>query len=55
VSEAQDFIFSLMKDRFPAVAARVAQDPKARHLAEMLIKVMEVLLFSPVRYLRLLS
>jgi alpha-amylase/alpha-mannosidase (GH57 family) len=55
LSEAQNFIFSLMKDRFSAVAARATQDLKARNLAELLIKVLEALYFSPVRYLRLLG
>ncbi len=55
ITEAQDFIFTLMKEGFPAVAARAALDPKARNMAEMLIKVMEALYFSPVRYMRLLG
>ncbi len=55
LTEAQNFIFTLMKEKFPAVAARAATDPEARTLAEQLIDLMESLYFSPVRYLRLLG
>jgi alpha-amylase/alpha-mannosidase (GH57 family) len=55
VTEAQNFIFALMKDRFPAVAALAATDPKDAALARQLVELMESLHFSPVRYLKLLS
>jgi alpha-amylase/alpha-mannosidase (GH57 family) len=55
VTEAQNFIFALMKDRFPAVAARAGADPKAAALARQLVELMEALDFSPVRYMKLLS
>jgi hypothetical protein len=35
--------------------ARAATDPKAAALAHKLVEVMEVLYFSPVRYLKLLA
>ena len=53
-SEAQNFMFALMQDHFPEVAAKAARDPKAEALARKLIELMEALQFSPVRYLRLL-
>jgi hypothetical protein len=53
-SEAQNFMFALMQDHFPEVAAKAARDPKAEALARQLIELMEALQFSPVRYLRLL-
>jgi alpha-amylase/alpha-mannosidase (GH57 family) len=55
VTEAQSFMFSLMKERFPAVAARAPMDPKAETLARHLVELMEALYFSPVRYLKLLG
>jgi alpha-amylase/alpha-mannosidase (GH57 family) len=55
LTEAQNFLFALMKDRFPAIAARAAADPKAAALARQLVDLMEALQFSPVRYLKLLS
>ena len=55
VNEAQGFLFALMQEQFPAVAARAAADPKARSLAHELIALLESLDFSPVRYLKLLS
>jgi alpha-amylase/alpha-mannosidase (GH57 family) len=55
LGEAQDFMFNLMKEHFPEVAARAAKDPKAEALARQLIELMEALSFSPVRYLRLLG
>lgn len=55
LTEAQNFIFTLMKEKFPAVAARAATDSEARALADRLIHLMESLYFSPVRYLRLLG
>jgi alpha-amylase/alpha-mannosidase (GH57 family) len=54
-SEAQDFMFELMKEHFPEVAARATKGPKAKALARQLIELMEALNFSPVRYLRLLG
>jgi alpha-amylase/alpha-mannosidase (GH57 family) len=53
--EAQNFMFNLMKDHFPKVAARAAKDPQAEALARQLIELMGALDFSPVRYLRLLG
>ena len=55
LTEAQNFIFDLMKGKFPAVAARAATDSEARSLANQLIDLMESLYFSPVRYLKLLG
>ena len=55
LTEAQNFLFALMRDRFPAVAARAAQDPKAQTLAKQLVALMETVHFSPVRYLKLLA
>jgi hypothetical protein len=55
VTEAQNFLFALMRDRFPAVAARAAQDPEAETLAQQLVALMETVHFSPVRYLKLLA
>jgi hypothetical protein len=55
LAEAQDFMFNLMKEHFPEVAARAAKDPKAEALARQLVELMEALSFSPVRYLRLLG
>ena len=55
VTEAQNFIFHLMKEQFPAVAARAPLDPKAEALARHLMELMEALYFSPVRYLKLLG
>jgi alpha-amylase/alpha-mannosidase (GH57 family) len=55
VTEAQDFMFSLMKEHFPAVAARAPLDPKGEALARHLVGLMESLYFSPVRYLKLLA
>jgi alpha-amylase/alpha-mannosidase (GH57 family) len=52
--EAQNFMFALMQEHFPEVAAKAARDPKAEALARKLIELMEALQFSPVRYLRLL-
>jgi len=52
---AQNFLFALMRDRFPAVAARAAQDPKAQDLAKQLVALVESMQFSPVRYLKLLA
>jgi alpha-amylase/alpha-mannosidase (GH57 family) len=53
--EAQNFLFGLMRDRFPEVAARAAQDPKAMSLARQLVALMETVKFSPVRYMKLLA
>ncbi len=55
LTEAQEFMFNLMKEHFPEVAARAAKDPKAEALARQLIELMEAASFSPVRYLRLLG
>jgi alpha-amylase/alpha-mannosidase (GH57 family) len=55
LAEAQNFMFNLMKDHFPEVAARAVKDPKAEALARQLVDLMEALDFSPVRYLRLLG
>jgi hypothetical protein len=55
VTEAQNFLFALMRDRFPAVAAQAAQDPEAETLAQQLVALMEAVHFSPVRYLKLLA
>jgi alpha-amylase/alpha-mannosidase (GH57 family) len=55
LTRAQNFLFALMRDRFPAVAARAAQDPEAQALASQLVALMESVQFSPVRYLKLLA
>ena len=55
LTAAQNFLFALMRDRFPAVAARAARDPKAQKLAKQLVALMETVHFSPVRYLKLLA
>jgi alpha-amylase/alpha-mannosidase (GH57 family) len=54
LTAAQNFLFALMQDRFPAVAARTTQDPKALNLAQQLVALMETVHFSPVRYMKLL-
>jgi alpha-amylase/alpha-mannosidase (GH57 family) len=53
--EAQNFIFDLMRDRFPEAAARAGKDQKSLTLARQLVALMETLKFSSVRYLKLLS
>ena len=55
LTEAQNFMFNLMKERFPEVAARAAKNPKTEALARQLVELMEAIDFSPVRYLRLLG
>jgi hypothetical protein len=55
LTEAQNFLFALMHERFPEVAARAAQDAKAQTLAKQLVALMETVHFSPVRYLKLLA
>ncbi|HEY9073556.1 MAG TPA: DUF3536 domain-containing protein [Desulfobaccales bacterium] len=55
LTEAQNFMFNLMKQHFPEVAARAAKNPKTEALARQLVELMEALSFSPVRYLRLLT
>jgi len=52
---AQNFLFALMRDRFSAVAARAAKDPKALTLAKQLVDLMESVHVNPVRYLKLLA
>jgi alpha-amylase/alpha-mannosidase (GH57 family) len=55
LTEAQNFLFALMRERFPAVAAHAGQDPKAMILAKQLVALMETVKFSPVRYMKLLA
>ncbi|MFZ5449601.1 MAG: DUF3536 domain-containing protein [Thermodesulfobacteriota bacterium] len=55
LTEAQNFLFALMQERFPEVAARAAQDSKAMTLAKKLVALMETVKFSPVRYMKLLA
>ncbi len=55
LTEAQNFLFALMRERFPAVAARAGQDPEAMTLAKQLVALMEAMKFSPVRYMKLLA
>jgi alpha-amylase/alpha-mannosidase (GH57 family) len=55
LTEAQNFLFALMRDRFPAVAARAGHDPQAMTLAKHLVALMETVKFSPVRYMKLLA
>ncbi|MCL4503859.1 MAG: DUF3536 domain-containing protein [Deltaproteobacteria bacterium] len=52
---AQNFMFNLMNEHFPEVAALAAKDSEAEALARQLIELMEALSFSPARYLRLLG
>ncbi|MGA7563280.1 MAG: DUF3536 domain-containing protein [Desulfobaccales bacterium] len=52
---AQNSLFHLMKEHFPEVAAKAAKSPEADVLARELVKLMEDLSFSPVRYLKLLG
>jgi hypothetical protein len=54
LTEAQNFLFALMQERFPEVAAHAIQDPKAMSLAKQLVALMETVKFSPVRYMKLL-
>jgi alpha-amylase/alpha-mannosidase (GH57 family) len=55
LTEAQNSLFALMQERFPAVAARASQDSKAQALGKQLVALMETVHFSPVRYLKLLA
>jgi hypothetical protein len=55
LTKAQNFLFALMQDRFPAVAARAVTTPEAQALAKQLVALMETVHFSPVRYLKLLA
>jgi hypothetical protein len=55
LTEAQNFLFALMRERFPALAARADHDPKAQTLAKQLVALMENVQFSPARYLKLLA
>jgi alpha-amylase/alpha-mannosidase (GH57 family) len=55
LTEAQNFLFALMRERFPEVAARADQDPESLALAQQLVALMEAVKFSPVRYIKLLA
>jgi hypothetical protein len=55
LTEAQNFLFALMKERFPEIAAHAAHDSKAHAFAEQLVALMEDVKFSPVRYMKLLT
>jgi len=55
LTEAQNRFFALMEERFPKLAARAKTDTQVRTLTRMLIDLTEALLFSPVRYLKLLG
>lgn len=55
LTEPQNFMFTLMKEHFPQVAAKAARNTQAEALARQLVELMETLSFSPVRYLRLLG
>lgn len=54
LTEAQNFFFGLLKEHFPALAARSTRSPEARDLAVTLVEVAEVLNFDPEPYQRLL-
>jgi alpha-amylase/alpha-mannosidase (GH57 family) len=54
LTEAQNFLFVLMQERFPEVAAHAVKDPGAMILARQLVALLETMQFSPVRYIRLL-
>jgi hypothetical protein len=55
LSGAQNSMFHLMKEHFPEVAAKAARSPESQVLARELVKLMEDLSFSPIRYLKLLG
>jgi alpha-amylase/alpha-mannosidase (GH57 family) len=55
LTEAQNFLFGLMQERFPEVAARADHDATAQTLAKQLVALMETVNFSPVRYMKLLT
>jgi hypothetical protein len=54
LTEAQNFLFTLMQERFPEVAAHAVKDPGAMTLARQLVALLETMQFSPVRYMKLL-
>ncbi|HZE21456.1 MAG TPA: hypothetical protein VE082_05335, partial [Desulfobaccales bacterium] len=55
LTKAQNFLFGLMQERFPEVAARADHDSAAQALAKQLVALMETVNFSPVRYMKLLT
>jgi hypothetical protein len=55
VTEAQNFFFGLLKEHFPALAARSARHPEDRDLAATLADLAEALNFDPEPYRRLLT
>ncbi len=54
-TEAQNFFFGLMKERFAPLAARAARDPKVRKLTDTLVSIAGALNFNPETYQRLLG
>jgi hypothetical protein len=55
LTEAQNFFFGLLKEHFPALAARSARHPEDRDLAAILVDLAAALNFDPEPYQRLLS
>jgi hypothetical protein len=55
LTEAQNFFFGLLKEHFPALAARSARHPEDRDLAAILVDLATALNFDPEPYQRLLS
>jgi alpha-amylase/alpha-mannosidase (GH57 family) len=54
LTEAQNFFFGLLKEHFPALAARSARHPEDRELAATLVALAAALNFNPEPYQRLL-
>jgi alpha-amylase/alpha-mannosidase (GH57 family) len=55
LSEVQNSLFTLLKQRFPEVAGRIAMDPKAQTLARLLLDLLEALNFNPTQFTKLLA
>ncbi|MGQ9689476.1 MAG: DUF3536 domain-containing protein [Desulfobaccales bacterium] len=55
VTEAQNFFFGLLKEHFPALAARSGRDPEAGKLADLMIEIAAALNFNVESYQRLLK
>ncbi|MDI6853565.1 MAG: DUF3536 domain-containing protein [Deltaproteobacteria bacterium] len=55
LTESQNFFFSLMEDRFPALVARADRDASAAPLAKQLIKLAKALYFNTERYSAMLA
>ena len=55
LTAAQNFLFQLMRERFPKLAAQAGPDSASLNLAKELVALMETMYFSPVPYMKLLS